>query len=174
MIFIHELDTKAERYKEIITMNPWFALYKVLETTHDKNRFVLVRTTGNYYDILDKEERILRRLFDQIKSGEEQSIVIAEGEIDKDLKDFCDELYADEWCYESKGEDYDGQCILSTSVILWFRQDPTGYIYGYDIFETVCSLMEEKQWKGGMESFKKALMSIDKGTLKRFAEHVAQ
>ena len=137
MIFIHEIDIKEKQYKEIITLNPYLALREALETAHDDNRFVLIRSTGSYYDILKKVNRDLCRQFEMIKNGEEQSIVIARASIDGDLRDFCNELYSDEWGCWSTRCDYDRECARGHTVIVWFRQKPTGqkHIFCYDVFE---------------------------------------
>lgn len=171
MIFIHEIDIKEKQYKEIITLNPYLALREALETAHDDNRFALIRSTGSYYDILKKENRDLSRQFKLIKNGEEQSVVIARASIDGDLRDFCNELYSDEWGCESTCCGYDRECARGYTVIVWFRQKPTTqeHIFCYDVFEEIRTLLEEKQWKD-IASFKKSLMTIDKEVLKDFVE----
>lgn len=171
MIFIHEIDIKEKQYKEIITLNPFLALHEALKTTHDDNRFLLIRTTGSYYEILKKVNRNLCRQFELIKNGEEQSIVIARASIDGDLRDFCNELYSDEWGSGSTRCDYDRECARGYTVTVWFRQKPTiqKHIFCYDVFEEIRTLLEKKQWED-TTSFKKSLMTIDKKMLKDFVE----
>lgn len=84
MFFIHEIDLTQRIYREIITCDPYIALFHAGRSYTNRRYKVLVRETENFYDIFDKKERDLTFVFYHV-THEVKACVLKKRELGPDV-----------------------------------------------------------------------------------------